>query len=300
MTIDTQAFHPSVIITSYNQKDYLLECIESVLNQTHKLHEIIIADDASVDGSIELIRHYTHQHPEWIKGIFQESNVGITLNRNAALAQVTGDHVAILDGDDRYLPHNIEFQLRALARNPEAGCAYSNLYYIDSKGIRTGLRDKQPRSSGWLLSYLADGKMGLLRSMLMRYDLLKKAGFLDVRFPKHDGFILTLKLAKESPFIYVPEPLTEYRVHEQGDSRSFSGLDRYDYLNAVYQKVLELIKDLPPDQMERIHAQWFWRLLYRRMQAEREQGAPGKALMLFLKTFIQNPGRIRHLLHLWR
>lgn len=128
-------FRVSVIITSYNQKDYLIEAIESVINQTISPYEIIIADDHSIDGSVELIRDYIDHYPGWIKGIFQKENVGIPKNRNAALCQIMGDWVAILDGDDRFLPHKLEREMETLQNYPVARCVYSNVSIIDTKGF---------------------------------------------------------------------------------------------------------------------------------------------------------------------
>src|SRR5207249_9449928 len=74
----------SVIITSYNQQEYLREAIESAVDQTVAAFEIIVADDHSTkDGSIETIREYAARYPGLVRGIFQEKNYGIPNNRNS-------------------------------------------------------------------------------------------------------------------------------------------------------------------------------------------------------------------------
>src|SRR5438094_8749935 len=94
----------SVIITSYNQQEYLREAIESAVDQTVAAFEIIVADDHSTkDGSIETIREYAARYRGLVRGIFQERNVGIPKTRNSALLMVRGDYVTILDGDERRL-----------------------------------------------------------------------------------------------------------------------------------------------------------------------------------------------------
>lgn len=286
-------FRVSVIITSYNQKLYLRETIESVINQTIKLHEIIIADDASTDGSVELIKDYLARYPGWIKGVFQEKNVGIPGNRNAALYQVTGNYVAILDGDDRYLPRNIELQIKALTEHLEAGCVYTNLYFVDDRGMRTRIRDAALRPSGDLFAYIATGQMGLLRSMIISYDLIKKVGFCDERFPKHDGFILTLRLAKLAEFAYVPEPIAEKREHDKGDSQSFSAKKRFHYIQDVYKEVLNLTGDLPPQKIRRIKNVWSWMLVRHKLLVAAEENKRIKTLLCKLRLFIQHPGSIQ-------
>src|SRR5205823_11177208 len=63
---------------------------------------------------------------------------------------------------------------------------------------------------------------GILRSMVAKYDLVKAAGFLDENHYHYDGFILTLRLAKLTPFVYLPEPLMEKRDHAGGTSKGIS------------------------------------------------------------------------------
>src|SRR4029077_2243805 len=152
-------------------------------------------------NSVEMIESYASQHLG-IEPLFQKETVGIPKNRNSALRLVTGDYGAIIDGDDRFLPNNIERQLAALAGDPEAGCSYGNRYSIDASGERIGIRDSRPMPSGDILFHVACGRSGILRSMLGRYDLIKAAGFLDERFPMHDGFILSVRLAKLTRIVY--------------------------------------------------------------------------------------------------
>ena len=100
----------SIIITSYNKRDYLVEAVDSVIAQSLRPHEIIIADDGSGDGSRETISEYMHRYPDWIRGIFQEQNVGIPKNRNAALRAVTGKYVGKLEGEDQFMPSKLQKQ----------------------------------------------------------------------------------------------------------------------------------------------------------------------------------------------
>ncbi|MBN1953995.1 MAG: glycosyltransferase family 2 protein [Anaerolineae bacterium] len=285
----------SVIITSYNHKAYLIEAVDSVLAQTVQPHEIVVADDESSDGSVEVIQGYLSRHPGLVKAVFQPQNVGISENRNAALRAATGDLVAILDGDDRYLPDNLERQLAALERQPQARCAYSNLYFIDPQGTRTKIRDRTPQPSGDVFAHVAAGQMGLLRSMLAPADLVRQAGLLDARFPKHDGYVLSLRLAKMAHYAYVFEPLAEYRVHPQGDSRRYTQRPRVRYLGDVWGEVERLIADAPPETRRRIERAWRARLLRTEIRADLEEGKRLRAGLRALGGLARHPGVIRRL-----
>jgi glycosyltransferase involved in cell wall biosynthesis len=285
----------SIIITSYNQQAYLKEAIESVIHQTTRPDEIIIADDHSTkDDSVEMIQGYLAQHPGWIRAVFQKENLGIPKNRNRALRLVTGHYVAILDGDDRFLPNNIESQLAALAQRTEAGCSYSNRYSIDADGERTGIRDSKPMPSGDILFQVACGRSGILRSMIGRYDLIKAAGFLDERFPLHDGFVLTARLAKRTRFIYLPEPLMEKREHKGGVSKALSSRQRARYFEDVATEVFEVTSHLPHGQRRRIIKVWSRQILNPRVMAELEAGRKWKALLDIARAFARDPGNSRN------
>jgi glycosyltransferase involved in cell wall biosynthesis len=251
----------SIIITSYNQKEYLRQAIESVLAQTLRPYEIIVADDCSSDGSVEMIRGYEARYPGWVKGIYHPQNLGISANRNSAVAIAAGDLMAVLDGDDRYLPQNLASQVEALQTIPQAQCAYSNLYRIDSLGNRLDIRDKQPRPSGDILVYVACAQMGLLRSMLLPVVLARQVGMFNANFPKYDGYILHLQAARQARFAYVFEPLAEYRIHPGGDSHTFSPVKRLDYLQDVYAEVARLTAHLSGRQKKAILKSWRCRFI---------------------------------------
>ena len=172
----------SVFIPSYNQKEYLAEAIESVLNQTLRPFEIIIVDDCSTDGSQKIIETYARAHPDLIRAFYQEKNLGIPRNKNFALEQVRGDIVTHLDGDDRFLPRNLEMRLATFMKDPEVKIVYSNMYYIDAKGQR--IRFWVDNNIALPFGYIFPEVFGLtfpsntgFRNEFVDYESLKEVGF---------------------------------------------------------------------------------------------------------------------------
>lgn len=88
----------SVIIPVYNVKDFLAECIDSILNQSYKEMEIILVDDGSTDGSSSICDEYARRDNR-IKVIHKE-NGGLSSSRNAGLDVITGEYVTFVDSDD--------------------------------------------------------------------------------------------------------------------------------------------------------------------------------------------------------
>jgi len=287
-----------VIITSYNQKDYLKEAVESVINQTVKPHEIIIADDCSYDGSVNIIHEYMERFPGWIKAVFQAKNVGIPRNRNAALRVVTGSHVSILDGDDLFRPDKVEREVEMIAQNPGIKCVYSNIQIVDSSGKPLEIRDKRNQPSGDIFVPVAKGKFGLLRSMLIDYSLLKEVGFMDERFPKYDGFELTVRLAKNCQFAYIPEPLVDYRVHPESDSRGLTMEEHLQDLEGIRKKIIASSKDLSSAERQDIIDAWDLLLYQFRILKALEKKERIKALFLTASAWRSgwsSGGEVRHI-----
>jgi glycosyltransferase involved in cell wall biosynthesis len=268
----------SVVITSFNQAEYLREALESVIQQTVKPHQVIVADDHSTkDNSVDVIRGYMSRYPGWIDGIFHEQNVSIPKNRNSALQRVTGNYVVVLDGDDRLLPNFIAGHLQALSDHPEAGCSYSNRYHIDPQGIRLRVRNTTAEPSGDVFAYIAATRMGVLRSLVARYDLIKAAGFFDERFIHHDGFILTLRLARLTKFVHLHEPLMEKRIHTSGFSKTISARERIRCFEDVLAEVIKLSSHLPSQEIRGIRETWIRKILKLRVAKALAEGRRAEA-----------------------
>ena len=283
----------SVIITSYNQQEYLREAIESAINQTVAAFEIIVADDHSTkDGSVETIREYAVRYPGLVRGLFQERNVGIPKNRNSALRVVKGDYVTILDGDDRLLPRFIERHGAALTANPQTHASYSNRYDINQLGERRS-HDRHLQPSGDVLAYIARGRKGILRSMVAKYDLVKAAGFLDENHYHYDGFILTLRLAKLTPFIYLPDPLMEKRNHAGGTSKGISASEKERCFQNVLAEVMRVTDELPEKNKRAIRRNWLEKISQLYLEAKMEQGDWSGACTEIVRRVVNDPRRIK-------
>jgi glycosyltransferase EpsJ len=120
----------SVIIPIYNVENFLVQCLESVLRQSHKNLEIILVNDASTDKSGDIADKYAHQD-ERIKIITHPANQGLSAARNSGLKQASGEYVAFIDSDD-YLMHADYYEhLLKIAVDTEADIVKGGLYFDD-------------------------------------------------------------------------------------------------------------------------------------------------------------------------
>lgn len=284
----------SVYITSYNQKEYLVEAIESVLAQSLPAHQIIIVDDCSQDGSQDLISGYATRYPA-ITPIFHRENQGVSQARNDALAAVTGDYVTYVDGDDRILPAKLEKEAKRLRENAAAQIAFSDVYHIKADGTRMGTwaaRKKPPQGDVFCQTFGRDFPGGnLFRNELVDYHAWRQIGFYDPSLSLYEDYDMRIRLTKRLRVSYHDEPLSEYRRHAAGlrNVRAEQKLAAFDY---ICKKNNALLQDLDAAQQRYVqHKLDHWRAHLVRMGAKEMVGAwqPGpidkkQALELYLQS----------------
>lgn len=123
----------SVAIITYNQVEYIEQCIESVLSQEYERIQIVVGDDGSSDGTQELIKNYYERFPEKFSLAISSSNCGITGNSNKVNAQCKGKYIAWLGGDDLMLSGKISAQVEFMEAHSECNICYHDLSVVDSK-----------------------------------------------------------------------------------------------------------------------------------------------------------------------
>jgi glycosyltransferase involved in cell wall biosynthesis len=238
----------SVAITSYNQKQYLIEAIASVLAQTLPPSQIIIVDDGSTDGSQEVIAGYKSRYPELVDAVFHAQNQGIPATRNDALKAVRGDCVTFLDGDDRFLPAKLEKEARLLEQNPAAQIAYSNHYRITETGDRIGMwaeGEPLPQGNVFRQVFVKELPRGEnLVYMMVRYQAWVETGFYDPRLSRGEDYDMCIRLSKRCRVVYCHEPLSEYRKDENRVSRALLAAEKLARSHYIYRKNLHLLDDI--------------------------------------------------------
>lgn len=106
----------AVVMCTYNGEKFLREQLDSIINQTYPISEIIIQDDRSTDGTVALLREYEERHPN-IHVFVNEQNLGFNLNFKTACMRATTDLIAISDQDDVWFKDKIERQVAAMGEN---------------------------------------------------------------------------------------------------------------------------------------------------------------------------------------
>ncbi|WP_240035159.1 glycosyltransferase family 2 protein [Neobacillus notoginsengisoli] len=225
----------SINCITYNHKDYIADAIESFLMQkTNFDFEILIHDDASTDGTADIIREYERKYPETIKPIYQAVNqysLGKkNLMRNGERA--AGKYTAICEGDDFWIdPYKLQKQVDFMEKHPECSlCVHAATIVSGSdKKIKSVSR---PNKGGRIFTaeevIERGGNLFMTNSMLyptrFAYDIpdfLKNAHVSD--------YPLAIHLALKGTVYYLDEYMSAYRVGVSGSwsERTLSSVENY-------------------------------------------------------------------------
>lgn len=207
----------SVMVLCYNHAHLIRETLDSVLAQDYDNLEIVVADDASTDGSQEILRQYAAGHPGKFVLVFNERNLGITGNSNAAFFACTGDLIAVLAGDDVFSPGKISSQVEEFVKNPEVVLCYHPVEIFESSTNKTlYITDQNPRqdiqnAEGIVLRTGIPGAS----SVMVRRAACPPRGF-DTRLPTVSDWLFFTEVALKGKVAKVNGVFGRYRKHQQG------------------------------------------------------------------------------------
>lgn len=205
----------SVVIPAYNASRTIEETLESVINQTHSNLEILVVDDGSTDGTMEIAKSFAARDPRI--QLIRQTNGGVAAARNAGIAASSGAFVAPLDADDLWHPAKIERQLRVFEANDDRmGLVYTWFALIDHRSRVMQLRHR-PNHEGEVLAPLAyHNFIGNGSSAMFRREALAHTSGYDSTLRARGGqgcedWKLYFQIAERYRFGLVPEALTGYR-----------------------------------------------------------------------------------------
>ena len=135
INIDINSFEAprvSVLMTVYNAARYVVESIDSILDQSFKDWELIAVDDGSTDASLSILMGYSDPR---VRVFPLPNNTGRTPALRYALDKARGDYIAVLDNDDISHPERLARQVKLLNERPDVAVVGSWAQFIDAHGI---------------------------------------------------------------------------------------------------------------------------------------------------------------------
>lgn len=231
----------SVIVPVYNVKDYLRQCMDSLVNQTLQDIEIIAVDDGSNDGSQEILQEYKIISPNLL--IIQQENQGASVARNNGLNYAKGKYVIYVDSDD-YLELDCLEQLYRVAKEKNAEVVvYSHKEIYEKEGVTVNIKleanENQEYSGIQIANMMLEGKiLGTPWNKLVKRKLLlvDKINFEQGRTTE-DWFPMFKKMYQAHRIYFLNKTLYYYRIRNNSVTTQKNEKNLVDYIYAANQIV---------------------------------------------------------------
>jgi glycosyltransferase involved in cell wall biosynthesis len=211
----------SVVVTNFEYEKYVGEAIQSVINQTYQIHEIIVVDDCSYDNSREVIDRYN------VRKIYRKENGGPGAARNEGIAASTGDYFLLLDADDRLKPDAVENMVKGIG---DSEVCYGDMESFGDRVEKWSMPDYTPE--GMLRNQLVPSVCALIE----RHAFDASGGFPVNTHFEDWFFFLTLSHTLKLTFVHMPIVTIEYRFH-QSEQKC-----RSDHANPLREQAMEYFK----------------------------------------------------------
>jgi glycosyltransferase involved in cell wall biosynthesis len=244
----------SVALCTFRGRQYLPALLESLAAQTRRPGEVVVCDDASGDGTADLVRQFAPTLPFPVYVHVQPTRLGSTANFDACLGLCTGDVIFLADQDDVWHPDKIERVMREFEQHPHAGLVASDCELIDESGTPLGRRQWQTLGfrppADLRVRHLLPFNVVTGAAAAVRRELL------DVIRPIQPGWVhdawAAVIVAAVSEVRLITDPLIDYRLHAGQQIGSVESSERIRragkrdaaYFAAVAERFTEAVERL--------------------------------------------------------
>jgi glycosyltransferase involved in cell wall biosynthesis len=257
----------AVVVTTFNDAEFLREALASVVLQAPIPNEIIVVDDGSEVDPAPIVAEFP------MATLLRKANGGPSSARNAGLYAASSTFITFLDADDRYRANAIAAGLDCFARSPEAAMVYGGHARIRRDGTQVVSEIYRSISADPYADLLAGNVIGMNAAVLYRRDLLLTLGGFDESLRRCEDYDVYLRLAQRYPVASHPQIVAEYRWHGRNNSRNTSKM----------LKAALLVHDRHREQEGDRAKAWregrrTWKLWYKKGQRQNwdaEQGSMG-------------------------
>ena len=229
----------SVCTLAFNHNPFIRECLDGILMQkTNFAFELIIHDDASTDGTADIIREYEAKYPNIITPIYQTENQyskGTRIMHQFVYPKAKGKYIAICEGDDFWTdPYKLQKQVDILESNSEYGMCYTpaNILHLDKSLTAEFLREQDPTINDLMIDNPVCTLTTIFRKeLLLRYIEEVKS---EAHAWRMGDYPLWIWFAIHSKIKYLPCITATYRYLEGSVSHSTNSMKKMLFsLNAI-------------------------------------------------------------------
>lgn len=205
-----------VVIAAFNAEKYLAEAIQSVLESSVQPRKIWVVDDASTDRTSDIAKQFSK-----VELLRNKENRERSYSRNIALERCESEFVQILDADDIIHPEKIAQQLDYFESYPEIDVALGDVQIFTNEFRKENFGEHRTYPDVDILEQLIRKNTFAIHSMLFRRSFFERFGNFREDLPISEDRELYIRgILKGAHFLYTPNALCYYRMHESGTVRS--------------------------------------------------------------------------------
>jgi glycosyltransferase involved in cell wall biosynthesis len=205
----------TVVLTTYDRREFLPEAIETVAEQTYDEIELVVVDDHSPESPRDIVENASTERLRDVVFVRHEENRGASAARNTGIKRASGELIALLDDDDLWEPDKIERQVAEFRRSrEEVGVVCTGLRSVDANGrtITTNTVD----FDGDITKRLLCGAIVPTPSVLVQPSIIDDAGLFDERLRLYEDQEWMIRLSRQADFRSVGDPLVISRRDGHG------------------------------------------------------------------------------------
>jgi glycosyltransferase involved in cell wall biosynthesis len=226
----------SIIMPVYNSEDYIIEAVNSMLNQTFTDFELIIINDGSTDNSLKIIESFKDNR---IKIINNDKNLKLIRTLNKGLEASSGRYIARMDADDISHKKRLETQVNYLDEFKETAVLGTSVKVIGNKSAYT--RPFSLKEYDDIKSYLYVNNCIVHPTTMFRSYLVKEYGFeYSMEYPHAEDYDFFLRISKQHKIEILKDRLLNYRINESSVSTTNNKV-QLDNVNKISTSALKSI-----------------------------------------------------------
>lgn len=236
----------SAIIVTHNRKELLVKAIRSVQKQTYPNIELIVVDDASDDGTMELLTELSQKQGFQYIRISKEESKGGNYARNTGIRASKGEYIALLDDDDEWLPEKISKQAQFLDENSDYGVV-TCLRIFEYEMKRRVKVDTSNKPVGDLHAKILYHFSFYTSDFMAQRELLFEVGLFDEDLKIWQDYELSIRICQKAKVARLSEYLVLYRVITSDKARLTNNVDAWKnavtYINKKHKKLIMALSD---------------------------------------------------------
>jgi glycosyltransferase involved in cell wall biosynthesis len=221
----------SIIIINYNKANFLNESINSALKNQSESCEVLIVDDGSTDGSIEVINQYKdHSNVR----ILLKENEGVVKTRNRAIQEASGEYIIQLDSDDVLEENFVESAVKEISKDPSIGIVYGSTSFI---GAKSGVWDL----GEYKLEKQLYTNQIVITALFRKSDFLKTAGYDELFNEGYEDWDFWMSIiGLDKKVVQLSTPSLQYRILEGSRNHSITKDVEINLRKLIYKKHFQL------------------------------------------------------------